>query len=207
MFGIIAGAITAITTAAVTVTKALAVVGMAVEGLKAIGNALMGLAKAVGLIKPECEVEDLGDKALQAEEQGIRPENFDSYDEYVKAVEAFETNPEKSKLIPEEEKIRKGIELTAGTTIEKFEGFPIEEFLTCVGKKSGYFTEERMQEFGKLMAVDGRYVSDFLKYMNGSVKNDLALEKVIDTLTGIEKTVNPSISDDDALDIVLNIRD
>ena len=209
MVGLIAGAVGAIGTivsAAVTVTKALAVVGLAVNGLKALGNALMGIAKAVGLIQPEMNVEDLGDKALQAEEEGIKPENFNSYAEYVKAVEGFKVDPEKSKQLTEEEKVKKGIELTTGVTVERFEGFPIEEFFTYAGKNPEYFTEAKMKELGKLMEVDGKYVSDVLNYMNGTEKNDFSLGKTIDTLTKIEKKVNPNISDDDALDIVLNIR-
>ena len=63
-----------------------------------------------------------------------------------------------------------------------------------------------MKELGKLMEVDGKYVSDVLNYMNGTEKNDFALEKIMDTLINIEKKVNPNISDDDALDTILAIR-
>lgn len=67
--GLILGAIGAIVTAAVTVSKALAVVGLAGQGLKVIGNAIASIAKALGIIKPERDVEEIGDRALQAEEK------------------------------------------------------------------------------------------------------------------------------------------
>ena len=206
MLGFIVGAISTIASVAVTVTKALSVIGLGINGLKALGNALMGIAKAVGLIQPETKVEDLGDKALQAEQEGISPEQFNNYGEYVKAVEGFKTNPEKSKLLTEEEKVNKGIELTTGVTVERFEGFPIDKFFMYAGNNPEYFTEAKMKELGKLMEVDGKYVSDVLNYMNGTEKNDFALEKIMDTLIDIEKKVNPNISDDDALDTILAIR-
>ena len=52
----IAGAVGSIATAAVSVVKSLAVVGMAVEGLKSIGKVLVNLAKSLGLIKPHWEI-------------------------------------------------------------------------------------------------------------------------------------------------------
>ncbi|MDY6294970.1 MAG: hypothetical protein SPL45_01550, partial [Schwartzia succinivorans] len=70
---------------------------------------IMGILKGLGLIKPEEDVEDLGDKALQAEEEGITPEKYDSYEEYLKAVEEFEIDPEKSKEIDEGKKLEKGV--------------------------------------------------------------------------------------------------
>lgn len=202
--GIILGAIAAIAAAATTVTKALAVAGLAVQGLKTIGNALVSLGKALGLIKNETKVEDLGDKAIQSE---YNPEDFDSYAEYVKAVEEFDDlDPEKSKQISQEDKIQKGMELAAGATIEKYNDFPIQEFCIAVGKNSDFFTESKMGEIGKIIEADGENISSILNYVNGSEKDDLKIESVVDTLTAIEKVVNPNISDSDALRNVLNVR-
>ncbi len=203
---IILGTIAAIATAAVSVTKSLAVVGLAVQGLKTLGNSLMVVAKVLGLIKPENKIEELGDKALQAEEDGIKLENYKSYAEYVKAVEEYDVDVEKSELIPEERKILKGIELTTGVIIEKFPELPIVDFFEYAGKNPEYFTEDRMKEIGNLMKDNGKYVSDILNYMNGSEKDDFILGTTIDTLTSIEKKVNPEISNKDALKYVLNIR-
>ncbi len=44
----------------------------------------------------------MGDKAIQAEEHGIKPEDFSTYSEYVKSVEDFETDSERSKEISED---------------------------------------------------------------------------------------------------------
>lgn len=200
--GVILGTIAAITTAATTVVKTLAVVGLAVQGLKAIGNALINLGKALGLIKPETQVEELGDKAIQSE---YNPEDYDSYAEYVKAVEDYDLDPEKSKLTTEEEKIKKGTELAAGVTIEKFKEFPIEDFCILVGENREYFSEAKLQKLGEVMKEDGSNISSILNYVNGSEKNDKKIKEAMDTLIGIEKSVNPSISDKEAYKNVLKL--
>lgn len=87
MFGLIAGALSALAAGAVAVSKALGVVGLAAQGLKIIGNAVASVAKTLGIIKPETDVEEIGDRALQAEHQGILPENFGSYEAWIKEIE------------------------------------------------------------------------------------------------------------------------
>lgn len=201
--GIILGTIAAIVTAATTVTKALAVVGLAVQGLRSLGNVFMSLGKALGLIKPEMKVEDLGDKAIQS---GYNPEDYDSYAEYVKAVEDYDLDPEKSKLTTEEEKIKKGMELATGVTIEKYHEFPIEDFCIAVGNNQKYFTSEKMGEIAKLIQSDGQYIPNLLNYMNGTEKDSAKIQNAVETLVGVEKSVNPAISDKDAYKQVMQLR-
>lgn len=200
---IILGAIGAIVKVAVTVANTLAVTGLAINGLKQIGNILVSLGKALGLIKSEIKIEELGDKAIQS---GYKPEDYNSYSEYIKAVENFELDPEKSKLIPEEDKIKKGMELSAGIIIEKFDEFPIQEFCIAVGKNPNYFTEAKITEIGKLIKMDGQYIPKILNYINGNEKNTEKIKDIVGTLTSIEKKVNSSISDKDALKNVLQLK-
>ena len=201
--GIILGTIAAIAAAATTVAKTLAVVGLAVQGLKTIGNVLTSLGKALGLIKPETKVEDLGDKALQS---GYNPEDFDSYADYVKAVEDYDLDPEKSKLTTEEEKIQKGMELASGVTIEKYKDFPITDLSIAVGQNPEYFTDAKMGEIAKLMQADGQNIPSILNYVNGTEKDSAKIQGTVDTLLGVEKAVDPSISDKEAYRNVMEVR-
>ncbi|MGP1457874.1 MAG: hypothetical protein ACTTKL_00985 [Treponema sp.] len=206
MFGVIIGAIGSIIAAATTIGKALAIAGLAIQGLKALGSAFVALGKALGIIKPETKPEELGDKAIQAEEAGIKPENFDSYDKYVKAVEGFKVDPEKSKLIPEEEKLQKGITLTSALAAEKYPDFPMEAFAKYVIANPQYFTEARMTEFGKLISGSLDTAKTVFGYMNGTEHNDKKLAQAETALKGIEKAINPNISDSDALTNALKSR-
>ena len=198
------GIIGAIVAAATTVVKTLSVAGLALQGLKAIANVLTSLGKALGLIKTETKVDELGDKALQS---GYNPDDFDSYAEYVKEVEKFDDlDPEKSKSFSENEKLEKGMELAVGATIENFEGFPIDEFCIAVGQNPEFFTPDKMDEIGKLMQADGQHIPSILNFLNGSEKDTGKNRAAFDTLVKIEKTVNPSISEKDAYRSVLQAR-
>ena len=188
--------------AAATVVKALTVVGLAVQGLKAIGNALVSLGKALGLIKPETKVEELGDKAIQSE---YKPEDNDSYAEYENAVEEYDLDPEKSKLTSEEDKIRKGMELAAGVAIEKYNEFPIQGLIVEMGKNPEYFTEGKMNAIADLIESNGQYISGILEYLNGAEKDPDKLKETADALIKIEKIVDPKLSDNDALKNVLQL--
>lgn len=208
MFGIIAGAVGALVSAAVSVTKALAVVGMAVEGLKVVGSAIMGLAKALGIIKPERKIEDLGDRAMQAEEKGMRPEDYPDYASWIKAIEEDDWgyDPEKNKDIPLEKKILKGIEVSAAATIEKFPELPITEFFTMSAKEPGLFTVERMGELGKIAASDKETFSNIVNYCTGTEKNHDVINKTVDVLMNVEKTIMPELSDREAYKTIASFR-
>lgn len=201
--GIILGTIAAIAAAATTVTKTLAVVSLAVQGLRTIGNVLTSLGKALGLIKPEIKVAELGDKAIQS---GYNPEDFDSYAEYVRNVEDYDLDPEKSMLTTEEEKITKGMELAAGVTIEQYQEFPIEDFCVAIGQNPEYFTEAKMGEIAKLMQADGQHIPSILNYVNGTEKDSVKIQTAVDTLLGVEKNVNPGITDKEAYRNVMEAR-
>ena len=112
MFGFIAGIVSAVSSI-VTAIKAI------VPVLKAVANVVMNICQTLGLIKPEEKVEDLGDKAIQAGDEGIKPENYANYQDYVKAVQDFQVDPEKSKHITPEEKMAKALEVQANLLVEK----------------------------------------------------------------------------------------
>lgn len=198
--GLIAGVIGAIAAAACTVVKSLAVVGLAVDGLKKVGGVLVNLAKSLGLIKPQVQVDELGDKALQC---GYEPENFDNYSDYVKAVEEFDDlDAEKSRMTPEEDKIKKGMELATGVMIEKYKDCPTKKFCVELGKRPDFFTEGTLNEIGKMIDMDEGNISDILGYLDGTEKDEDKLGSIEGKLTDVYKTGNPEINDDDALEAV-----
>ena len=185
------------------VVKALALTGMAIQGVKAIGNTIIGLGKALGMIKPEIDTEELGDKALQS---GLDPNDFDTYGHYVEAVEEFETDPERSKQSPQEEKLKKGIELTAGSMIEKYDMQPMEQFIVALGKSSDFFSPDKLLGIADLIKKDNGIIANIVGFLNGSEKNENRVGDTIKALIGVEKSVNPSLSDSAALVNVMRAR-
>lgn len=202
--GLILGAIGAIVTAAVTVSKALAVVGLAVQGLKVIGNAVASIAKALGIIKPERDIEEIGDRALQAEEKGMTPDKYSSYEAWVKDIEKDDWgyDPEKNKDIDSEKKVLKGVEVSTAVTMERFPGLPIQEFFSLAGKNPEFFTVERMDELGKLASTDVDAFGKVVGYVTGDSKDHTTVNTATDILMDIEKTIDSGVSENIAYDRV-----
>lgn len=186
-----------------TFMEGLAVASLALQGLKSLAAPLLELGKELGLIEPETDVEDLGDKAIQSD---LKPDDFDCYEEYLKAVEDYKLDPEKSKLSTEEKKIQKGIELTVGVMIAKYQNFPMGEFITMIGHNQNFFTEAKMGELAKVIKTDGQNITDILYYVDGTEKNSTKIQETVDTLLEIEKNTNPGISDKEAFKNVMELR-
>ena len=199
MFGFIAG----IVAAATSVTNVLVSVSLVLRDLKTIGNILVTLGKALGLIKPDIKVSELGDKALQS---GYNPEDYDSYLEYVNAVENYNLDPEKSNLTTEEDKLKKAMELVVGVTIEKYDNLPVQEFCIAVGENIKYFTETKIKEIGKLIQLDESNISRILNYINGTERDSKQIQRVVDTLMEVEKISNPEISEKEAYKDIIQLR-
>ena len=199
MFGFIAG----IVAAATSVTNVLVSVSLVLRDLKTIGNILVTLGKALGLIKPDIKVSELGDKALQS---GYNPEDYDSYLEYVNAVENYNLDPEKSNLTTEEDKLKKAMELAVVVTIEKYENLPVQEFCIAVGENIKYFTETKIKEIGKLIQLDESNISRILNYINGTERDSKQIQRVVDTLMEVEKISNPEISEKEAYKDIIQLR-
>lgn len=201
--GFFSGVIVAVTTAVAGVMKGLAVAGLALQGLKSLAAPLLELGKELGLIESETDVEDLGDKAIQSD---LKPDDFDCYEEYLKAVEDYKLDPEKSKLSTEEKKIQKGIELTVGVMINKYQEFPMGEFINMIGHNQSFFTESKMGELAIVIKTDGQSISDILHYVDGTEKNSTKIQGTVDTLLEIEKNTNPGLSDKEAFKNVMELR-
>ena len=186
-----------------TFMEGLAVADLALQGLKSLADTIIDLGKELGLIEPETDVEDLGDKAMQSD---LKPDDFDCYEEYLKAVEDYKLDPEKSKLSTEEKKIQKGIELTVGVMIDKYQDFSMDKFINMIGHNQNFFTEAKMGEIAKVIKTDGQSITDILHYVDGTEKNSTKIQGTVDTLLEIEKNTNPGISDKEAFKNVMELR-
>ena len=195
MFGFLVSAVSSI----VTAIKAI------VPVLRAVANVVMSICQTLGLIKPEEKVEDLGDKAIQAGDEGIKPENYANYQDYVKAVQDFQVDPEKSKRITPEEKMAKALEVQANLLAEKAPELGVEDYLNLIANHMDYFTPERSTELGKLLLTESGAVVNVAEVMNGTEKNPDKISEAYDTLAKVEKQIDPSISDNEALKRAMQI--
>ena len=104
------------------------VIGGVVNTLKPVGKALGGFASSflqgLGVFKKTETVEDIGDRALQAAEDGITMDKIDGFESYMDALRDFEPNPEKSKSYSSEMKLVAGLGVGTKGVEEKFDAEP-----------------------------------------------------------------------------------
>jgi hypothetical protein len=77
--------------------------------------------KILGVFEEDDDVEDMGDRAIQAGEAGIKPENFDTYDEYMAEIRNFKLDPERSADLSSVEKLAAGLGIGAVGLEKKFD--------------------------------------------------------------------------------------
>ena len=170
--------------------------------IQVLAPVIQKIGQALGLIDEGEKSEDLGGRALNAEDAGIRPEDFGSFEEYLQEVKKFP--PENDK--PLEERMKKGAELVMGVLAEKCPGLETEVF-AALKELPELTTENWGSGLGALLKsgeLNPTAVSDFLLKRSMS---DNERYKVMDSFIGIEKKNNPSISDSEAMEKISKVRD
>lgn len=186
MFGFLAPIIGAITKLVPAIIK---IVGANIEKF---AEALTAFFKVLGALGPEEDAKELGDKALQAEE--LKPEQFETYERYLKEVEAVELDVEKSKLSTEREKLEKGVELMTGLSLERY-GEIMEKFLIIMASNTEYFDPKRMTALAEVVREDETALENITDYIEGKESNTEKNDAGFDELVTIEKKVSPEASE------------
>ncbi len=183
------------------------IVAAIINGLATLGKVIMDLGKALGLVEKEEKIEDLGDKAIQAEGEGITPDQFETYDDYVKAVENFEVDPEKSKEIPEGDKVEKALELLAENAKEKYGIEPETTFgmIEVLSQQPKFFSECGSM-IAQAIKENPEFAGAMNAYIKGQERNEANLSATTSQLAEMEKAAHPGMSDLEARQAVAELR-
>ena len=200
ILGGIASAISGALGSVLSVVKTLvpAIIKIVGPVLEKLGKAFEAFFKELGLIEKNENIEEIGDRALQAEQDELNPikiENFDSHEKYLKAIKEYEIDAEKSALTPTDDKLHKALEILLGLAIEHY-GKPMSDFGAIVMNNPEFFSKfGRIAEFGNLAKTDEKTFSEVVNYMENknmsTEKNDAAFDKLVE----MEKKANPDASD------------
>ena len=101
--------------------SALAIVIPITGALGKVVAALDIIGKILGVQEPGEDTEDIGDRAIQAQEAGISPEDYATYKEYSAAIKNFELDPKRSAEISDLDKKLAGIATQAWAYEDKFD--------------------------------------------------------------------------------------
>lgn len=167
-----------------------------VPALDQIGAVIKSIAnivfKVLDIFQPDDDVEDMGDRALQAAEQGIKPDNFDTYDEYIAEIKNFKPDPDKSATLSSAEKIGAG--LAVGTTgMEKKFDAPagsLAPIWVLAASNPTYFNADRLVG----IVQSGHSVTDVMRYFEGKLGPADAVN-TRDILMGMERQRTPEKTD------------
>jgi hypothetical protein len=172
-----------------------AVIEKGVEVIKAVAYFATAVLQVLGIFQPHEEIQEMGDRALQAGEGGIHPEDFDSYDEYMEKIRAFELDPEKSRSYSLEQKFLAGMAVGGKGLEAHFNADPAD-----LGKLVSLFLHSgrdwnsgRVGEYLKAVGDFGkleRYFND-----QGSLGEAMKTEA---QLVAAERKLSPELSDDEA---------
>lgn len=142
---------------------------------------------ACGLIAPEESVSELGERALEAGEQGIHPEDFEDPEEYLNAVRRTPLAKNRDKWTDEERSLS-GISTLAYCLQVKFSISP--EIYPLFVRYSKFFTERRMEGYIKYAVKTGFDLSHLTDFFSS---NSTVAEKgaALDFMKKAEEAINP----------------
>ena len=180
-----------------TIVPLLEALRLTLEIIKQIGPIMMAFAKSLGLVNEKENIGDLGDKAIQAEEAGIKPEEYETFQDYVNAIESFSVDENKSISIGDERKHTKGLEILTCLLIEKLPKAPIVDLIALVSAYPKLFTLNAIVKLGKIVSNDPSIIEVVVKYMKGELNNDELIKKALDVIGLMLKEENPNISEEE----------
>lgn len=157
--------------------------------MSGLSNVASGLGKAFGFFKDsDPPLPDIGDRAIQMHEQGIVPEEFNDFQEYMEKIRSFDIDPEKSKDSTTDQKIFKGLEVAGRGLEEKFNAptGSMANVWVLAGANPDYFTSERLQSLLKA-GVD---IPSVVDYFEGKMGGAESLE-IEDELVDLDQKTNP----------------
>ena len=167
---------------------------VAIPATGVLGKAVLAiqvLSIVLGVIGKDDTIEDIGDRAIQAQEAGINPENYSTYREYVDAIKSFELDPKKSKEISSTEKMIAGLGVQYWGFEENF-GVGTGDIIVKTLQSPDYFTGERLTAY--LDKVES--ISDVVAYFDNKLSKSERLS-VTEKLVEAEKVLDPQKSEFD----------
>jgi|GEM_PF-4781929 len=189
----------------VLVEKATEYLNLGIDALQKVVGIVETIAKALGIIKPEDDSEDLGDRAMRSEKT---IEDFDStrdYINYLRQEIRAKTKDELEKLSPQERLARKalGTSILSKAIEEDFNtSIPVEFWEKAI--KAGLGDKEIQEILQKFQDV-GIEPTQFVKYLKRelNIKDE---DKMEDTLIDTYKNLEPNASDKEIEEKILGIQ-
>ncbi|MCI5576116.1 MAG: hypothetical protein MR366_00950 [Succinivibrio sp.] len=178
--------------------------GFSSLAINAVSSVCSFIGKFLGVMKEKDNLEDLGERSLQAEESGIRPENYQKFEDYQKAIDNFEIDPKK-KHRPED-CLNRGIDHVNLASKMKMPELNLEAVINYLGKVDGegFFNQKNLDSILNTCKTEPNFVNNILGVLNKTEKDQNVLSNTINKMVEIEKTNTPNITEKEALRKIFN---
>ncbi len=174
LVGLATGAIGVLTTAFGAVAGAVTAVFGSTFGIVAAGLIVSKVAmNAIGklMTREKEEVEEIGDRIIQGEAQGIKMEDYESFEEFRAALNGVKLDPEKSKNIKPEEKNAAGMAFQLKELELKYD-FGIKGISELVSKNPEFENSEILGNVIHELKENGYSAKDVERYYAGELSDE-----------------------------------
>jgi len=176
--------------------------GFIVGALSVISIALsvvdigMRVCRSLGIIHKDKTPEELGDRVLQAEEQGIKLEDYENrYDEYMKAIESVELDPESSKNFSVADKNKAAAAILGIGLMEHYgKDSGVDKFLKTelVEENKTFYQPERVVAYLDTFKNSGENMENIGRYLDNKLDSMQDIRQVDAKLIEAEKKLGVS---------------
>ena len=173
--------------------------GFSSLAINAVSSVCSFIGKFLGVMKEKDNLEDLGERSLQAEESGIIPDNYQKFEDYQKAIDNFEIDPKK-KHRPEE-CLNRGIDHVNLASKMKMPELNLEAIINYLGKVDGegFFNQRNLDSILNTCKTEPNFINNALGVLNNTENDQKVISNTIDKMIKIEQSRNPNIIENDAL--------
>lgn len=156
----------------------------------------MRVCQSLGIVKKETTPEELGDRALQAQEKGIKIEDYEGrYDEYMDAIDSVELDPDKSEHYKPEEK-QKAAATVLGIGLAEHYGREsgVDKFLSTemVEDNREFYQPDRVVAYLDTFKKNGENMDNIGKYFDSKLDSMQEIRQVDANLVEAEKKLGAS---------------
>lgn len=184
--------------------KLMTVIGTTVGKLNALVSVVQAVVQLYGILKPEEKVEEIGDKAIQASEEGISMDKFDNFEAYMESLRNFDVNPERSNQIDDVTKKLSGIAVVTQGLSDKLQinDNSLGNVWTLSALNGQIFNAERI----KAILDSTNNINHVVRYFEKDLTPQTAvnIEKV---LFEAERKLSPEKSEADVYQMLDNTKD
>lgn len=158
------------------------------EILRVVEGIANTVSQVMGIFNSHETAENIGDRAIQAADKGLTPDQFENHGEYMSALRDFELDPAKSEKLSDSQKIVSGLAVAGRGLDEKFgsaEG-TMGNLWWLAAAKPDYFAADKLTQFLKT----GQDIMSIVDYFEGKLGGGESLE-VEDKLVELDKKMSP----------------